>query len=47
MGPLYLAIKGKSKVLISYLVNMGVALFDPDPTKVDNSPVFYAVRMGY
>ena len=47
IGALYLAIKGKSKSLTQLLVNLGVPVHYPDdPLKIDNSPVFYAVRMN-
>ena len=43
---MYLAIKGKSKLLVQYLANLQVAIHFPDQLKMDNSPVFYAVRMN-
>ena len=47
IGALYLAIKGKSKTLTQLLVNLGVPVhFVDDPQKVDNSAVFYAIRMN-
>lgn len=47
IGALYLAVKGKSKVLVQYLVNLQVPIFTPEPLRVDNSPIFYAVRTNF
>ena len=47
IGALYLAIKGKARVLAQYLVNMQVPIHYSEPQYQDSSPVFYAVRMNY
>lgn len=44
IGALYLAIKGKSRVLAQYLVNLQVPIYYSEHQYSDNSPIFYAVR---
>ena len=46
IGALYLAIKGKSLSIIQSLVNMHVPIYNNEPHKLDNSPVFFAVKAG-
>ena len=48
IGPLYLAIKGKSLGIIESLMKVPVPIYlGDDPERVDNSPVFFAVKTSY
>lgn len=46
LGPLYLAIKGKQIDSIRFLLGRHVAIHSERPEKVENSPLFYAIRQN-
>ena len=44
IGVMYLAIKGKSRMLLQYLLNLKVPIYSKEAGYRDNSPIFYAIR---
>ena len=45
ISPLYLAIKGNNIGIVEILIKVPVPIYiSSDPEKVDNSPVFFAVK---
>jgi uncharacterized protein len=44
IGPLYLAIKGEQVDSINYLLSKNVAIFNLGEGRIDNSPIFFAIR---
>ena len=46
IGALYLAIKGKAQDVVQFLVKVPVPIYNKDPLKLDNSAVFFAVKVS-
>ena len=46
VGPLYLAIKQSKLECVRYLVDKGAEVHYSEPQSIDNSPIFFAVKMG-
>ena len=46
IGPMYLAVKGNKTDSIRFLLSRRVPIFNNQPDKTDNSPIFFAIRQS-
>ena len=46
IGPMYLAVKGNKPDSIRFLLGRRVPIFNTQPEKTDNSPIFFSIRQN-